>query len=124
MSTISLYASALENVSAPQRKSPFERGSRSALHPRAIALQRFNDGGVGLGEVCLGLRIGGGGEGARHIVLEEADVAVDLLERDLGVNVRRVLEVRAGVLECLRNQLLALNRGAEPYVYGARTAAP
>jgi hypothetical protein len=35
--------------------------------------------------------------------LEEADVVVDLFERDLGIDVRRIFEVRTRILERLRN---------------------
>ena len=52
------------------------------------------------------------------VVLEEADVAVDLFEGDLGVDLWRVFEVLAGFEEDLRHEFLALDGSAEADVGG------
>ena len=53
------------------------------------------------------------GERGRQIVLEEPDVAVDLLDRDLGVDPRRRPEIFARLEEHTRHLLLARNQGGE-----------
>ena len=89
------------------------------LHPRGIVLQGGDDGGVGLGEVRLGLGVFGCGEGFWHIVLEEADQTVDLLQRDLGVDMRRLLHITAAFGEDLRDLLFALDGRAQADVHGS-----
>ena len=97
-------------------------GQQVGLHPCSVGFERIDDGGVGLGELRFGGLVGGGVEGEGNIVLEEADDAVDLLERDLGEDAGRVLEVLAGFDEDLRNLLLALDGRAEAGVDGSEGA--
>ena len=93
-------------------------GQQVGLHPCAVGLERRNDGGIGFCEVGFGAGVGHAGEGAGNIVLEEADEAVDLFERDLGEDVRRVLEVLARFVKRLRDQLFARDHGAQADVGG------
>ena len=93
------------------------------LHPRAIALQRRNHRSIRFGKLRLGRRIGcdlrpirPAEECAGHVVLEEADVAVDLLQRNFGKDTRRVLQVLARLQQRLRHLLLALHQSAQPRV--------
>ena len=70
-------------------------GEEIGLHPCAVGFEGFDDGGVGFGEGGLGIGVGGGvgagEEGEGDVILEEADLAVDLFEGDFGVDLWRVL---------------------------------
>ena len=90
-------------------------GEEIGFHPCAVGFEGIDDGGVGFGEGGFGFGVGdgvgAGEEGGGDVVLEEADVAVDLFEGDFGVDLRRVLEVLAGFEEDLGHQFFALDRG-------------
>ena len=58
--------------------------------------------------------VGHGGEGRGDRGLEEVAVAVDLLDGDLGVDARRVVEVLARLGERRRHRLLARDQVAQP----------
>ena len=63
------------------------------LQPIQILLQGGDDGGVRLRELSLHRRILRVLERVWDILLEEADNAGQLLDRDLGVNLRRILQI-------------------------------
>ncbi len=93
-------------------------GEEVGLHPCAVGLEGFDDGGVGFGEGGLGVGVGGFGEGGGDVSLEEADDAVDLFEGDLGVDLWRIFQVLAGFEEGLGDLFFALDGGAEAGVGG------
>src|SRR6185437_789933 len=53
-------------------------------------------------------------EGGGHVVLEEADVAIQLLDRDLGENLRRLGESRARLGKRGRYCSLARDESSQP----------
>ncbi len=89
------------------------------LHPCAVALESFDDSSVGPGELGFGFRVVGIGEGTGDIVFKEAHIAIDLLQSDFGIDVRRILEVLASFEEDLRDLLFTLHRSTQAGVYGS-----
>ena len=78
--------------------------------------------GVGLRELFFQRGIAGIGKGRRHIVLKEVNDARQLLDGDLGVDVRRVLEIHARVVEQRRHLFFARNQGAQAIVRRSKFA--
>ena len=66
-----------------------------ALQPLLVVVERGDDGVVGLLEFGEERLVGHGGKGRRDRRPEEVTVAVDLLDCDLGVDPRRIVEVLA-----------------------------
>ena len=92
------------------------------LQPFLVVVERGDDGVVRLlelGEECL---VGHGGEGGRDRGAEEVAVAVDLLDRDLGVDSRRVVQVLACLGERGGHGLLARNQAAQALLRGRERA--
>ncbi len=79
-------------------------------------MERGDNGCIGLGEVCFDGRISGIGERGGNVILEETDDVGDLLQRDLGVYVRRVLEVLPSGYEDGGDLLFARDDGLEAFV--------
>ena len=88
-------------------KSPFDRFSRSLLQPLLVVVDRGDDGVVGLLEFCQERFVGDGGKRRGHSGLEEPAIAVHLLDGDLGVDTRRILEILARLGKRCGHRLLA-----------------
>ena len=92
------------------------------LQPFLVVVERGDDGVVRLlelGEECL---VGHGGEGGCDRGAEEVAIAVDLLDRDLGVDTRRVVQVLACFGERGGHGLLARNQAAQALLGGRERA--
>ena len=84
------------------------------LQPGLVVLQGLDDRAVAGGEPPFEVRVGDVGERRRHVVLEEIHQAGQLLQRDLRVDPRRVVEVPARVGQRGGHLFLAGDQCAQP----------
>src|SRR5580698_5945307 len=83
------------------------------LQPRLIVVKRGNDRGVCNRKLLVQLRVFGIRKSQRHVMLKEADDSGKLLDGDVGVNLRWILEIFTGLGKGLRHQLFAGNEGSK-----------
>ena len=105
----------LERVSA-DRVGPFRPRLQVLLQERLVLRERVDDRLVGRLEIRQQRRVLDVGERRRHDLREKADVAVHLLDRDVGVDRRRVVQVLPALLQGFQHQPLARDERLQPHL--------